>query len=271
MAGYRATVGRLSTAQKPGVGVPPYTRYVNRPLGRRLAALGYLLGLTPNQVTALSMACSLAGLVLLVLVAPAPALGLAVGGALLLGYALDSADGQLARLRGEGGPAGEWVDHVSDQARQGAVHAATLVALYRFAPDVPRGLLLVPLGYGIVSATRFLSQILAEQMRRAAANEQTPRAAADGQTSPRGGADSANRRAWLNLPVDAGVLCLAFLLAGMPIPFLVAYTTLGVLTTASTAQSLRRRYRELRALTLPAALVLQDGRLEGAPGQPGHP
>ncbi len=155
---YRSAVDRLAAAQKPGLGVPPYTRCVNRPIGRRLAAAAYVGRLSPDQVTGLSMLASGVGLALLVVWAPSVPLGVLVGLLMALGYALDSADGQLARLRGGGGPAGEWLDHVSDQARHGAMHACVLVYLYRFLPELSHALLVVPLIYGISSSTRFLSR-----------------------------------------------------------------------------------------------------------------
>ena len=46
-------VARLAAAQKRRApGSPAYSIYVNRPIGRRLAAAAYLAGLTPNAVTA---------------------------------------------------------------------------------------------------------------------------------------------------------------------------------------------------------------------------
>lgn len=44
---YSSALHRLAGAQKPSHGVPAYTRDVNRPLGRRLAALSHAANLTP--------------------------------------------------------------------------------------------------------------------------------------------------------------------------------------------------------------------------------
>ncbi|MFE3287575.1 CDP-alcohol phosphatidyltransferase, partial [Streptomyces sp. NPDC059233] len=41
----------LRGAQKSAKGVSLYSRFVNRPAGRYLAAASYAVGLTPNQVT----------------------------------------------------------------------------------------------------------------------------------------------------------------------------------------------------------------------------
>ena len=111
---FGAIVRSLASAQKPGRGAPPYSRWINRRLGRLLAAAAYLAGRTPNQVTGLSALMTAIALVLVATVRPALWLGILVAFLLLLGYALDSADGQLARLRGGGTKAGEWLDHVVD-------------------------------------------------------------------------------------------------------------------------------------------------------------
>ncbi len=248
---YHDAIARLGAAQKSGMGVPPYTRYVNRPLGRRLAAAARLAGLTPNAVTALSMLASCSGLGLLALVPPSAALGLGICVLMVLGYALDSADGQLARLRGGGGPSGEWVDHVSDQARQGTLHAAVLVYLYRFSPGTPPALLLLPLLYGTVSSTRFLSQILAEQMRRQWALAQQTVAPTWAPPMARPSIEEtrlSRAKAWLHLPSDPGVLCLTFALAGAPAAFITAYALLCFLNTGAAVASLVRKYGELRTL-----------------------
>jgi len=66
--------------------------------------------MTPNAITAISAMFSAAAILLIALAEPQWWSGLAVWLLLALGYAFDSADGQLARLRGGGSPAGEWLD-----------------------------------------------------------------------------------------------------------------------------------------------------------------
>ena len=94
----------LATAQKSNRNAPAYSRWVNRPLGRIFAATAFKLGLTPNQVTAISAVFTFAGIGVLATGTPSWWLGVLVAALLVLGYALDSADGQLARLRGGGQP-----------------------------------------------------------------------------------------------------------------------------------------------------------------------
>ena len=76
---YRDTLRRLAGAQKPAAfGSPAYSRFVNRRIGRYLAAGAFQLGLTPNQVTAVSAVFSLAGILTIALVEPAWWVGLVV-------------------------------------------------------------------------------------------------------------------------------------------------------------------------------------------------
>ena len=101
---------------------------------------------------------------LLALVEPSWAVGLAVAACLVLGYAFDAADGQLARLRGGGSPAGEWLDHMVDAVKASGLHLALLIGLYRFDVVDPV-VLLVPLGYCLVDAVTYFATMLNEALR----------------------------------------------------------------------------------------------------------
>lgn len=222
----------LSAAQKSGAGVPAYTRYINRPLGRLAAAGAHVLGMTPNQVTLISGVFSGASIAVLTLARPTWGIGALVAAGLIVGYILDSADGQLARLRGTGSPAGEWLDHVVDAARMPAIHLAVAIALFRFAEQLDPGLLLIPLGFLLVSTVRFFALILAEQMKRAAATTTVTRGSLG--------------RSLVALPGDFGLLCLLFFAWHALTLFLVLYTVLLLLNAVLLVLSLIRRYRELR-------------------------
>ena len=128
--GFREAMTQLRGAQKSARGGPPYSIFVNRPMGRVLAALAFRAGLTPNQVTALSAVATFVGVGLLAAAPASYVTGVAVGLLLVLGYALDSADGQLARLRGGGSLQGEWLDHTVDSLKVVVVHLAVLVTWY---------------------------------------------------------------------------------------------------------------------------------------------
>lgn len=234
----RTTLGRLAAAQKGATGAPAYSRFVNRPLGRLLAALAYRAGLTPNAVTGVSAATTATGIALLVLAPPSVGVGLAVAACLVLGYALDAADGQLARLRGGGSPAGEWLDHMVDAAKLLTLHLAVLVALYR-AGAVDTELLLVPLGYCVADGALFFAMMLNEALRarHGAATRAQPSAARAGV-----------RRSLVSLPTDYGVLALSFLLWGAPAAFLTAYALLFLATAAHLALGSVKWFREMGRL-----------------------
>lgn len=237
---HRDTVRRLAGAQKPpAVGSPAYSRFVNRRIGRHLAAGAYRLGRTPNQVTAVSAASSLAGILLVALVEPSWWLGVLVALALALGYALDSADGQLARLRGGGSPAGEWLDHVVDCLKILALHTAVLVSFHRFF-GLDQGWLLLPLAYQLVGSTAFFAMTLNDQLKRGRV------APAPGPVVP------SLRRSLLVLPTDYGVLCLVFLLLGWRTGFVAGYGALLVANAVYLAAALVTWYRAMSALGRPA-------------------
>jgi len=235
----RATLRRLSAAQKGAVGAPAYSRFVNRPLGRLFAALAFHAGLTPNAVTTVSAVSTATGIALLVFLPLSVPTGLAVAGCLVLGYALDAADGQLARLRGGGSPAGEWLDHMVDAVKLLSLHLAVLVALHRSGVVEVGPLLLIPLGYCIADGALFFAMMLNEALRAqhgAVTRAQSPSA---GPTL---------RRSLLSLPTDYGVLALSFLLWGIPAVFVSVYAGLFLATAAHLALGSVKWFREMGRL-----------------------
>jgi phosphatidylglycerophosphate synthase len=236
--GLRATVARLSAAQKGAAGAPAYSRFVNRKLGRLFAAVAFHAGLTPNAVTGISAAFTATGIALLALVPPSVPMGVAVAGCLVLGYALDAADGQLARLRGGGSPAGEWLDHMVDAAKASSLHLAVLIGLYRFE-TVDGWLLLVPLGYCVVDAVTYFGTMLNEALR--AQHGVATRAARTGQRVGVG-------RSLLTLPTDYGLLACVFVLFGAPSLFVPTYTVLFLAAAAFLALASVKWFREMGRL-----------------------
>lgn len=245
MASVGTALRELRGAQKSAKGVSLYSRFVNRPVGRYLAAGSYTLGLTPNQVTLISAALSFAGAAAVALVPPSWGLGLAVWALLAVGFAFDSADGQLARLRGGGSAAGEWLDHVVDCAKLTALHTCVLIAFYRF-PEAygigggadgaaPAGWLLVPLGFQLAAVVTFFGGLLTEKLKPKPA----PGSAA---------AAPSTLRAVALLPVDYGVFCLVFLLLGGSGAFRWAYAGAGAMAALFLLAFLAKWYRELSAV-----------------------
>jgi phosphatidylglycerophosphate synthase len=237
--GFRDAMARLRNAQKSARGGPPYSIFVNRPFGRVLAALAYQAGLTPNQVTALSALATFVGVGLLAAAPASWTTGVAVCVLLVLGYALDSADGQLARLRGGGSLQGEWLDHTVDSLKVVVVHLAVLVTWYLHL-DLPRGWLVVPLVFATASSVHFFGMILVDLLGRATRAELSlpaPVKVAPGASS-----------SLLKLPTDYGVFCLATVLLGAHAAFVGVYTLLAAATVGYTLLVVGKWRRDVVAL-----------------------
>jgi phosphatidylglycerophosphate synthase len=224
---------RLAGAQKSTASVPAYLRFVNRRAGGLLAALAYALRLSPTQVTMLSSAVSFCGIAVLALCSSTVPTGIAVSLLLLLGYALDSADGQLARVRGGGSRAGEWLDHVADVAKISSLHSAVAIAVLRFFHLGSLLYLLVPVAFGVANVTQFFGMMLRDKLTVADA------------TVPGQSGSSSLLVAWLLLPLDHGSLALAFLVLGAHTLFLWCYGLLALATVLFAARSLTKAYRGL--------------------------
>jgi phosphatidylglycerophosphate synthase len=218
---YRSALRGLQQAQKTPRGVSLYSTWVNRPWGRRLAALGDALHLTPNTLTLASAACSLTAVVLLALLPRTVPVGLVAGALLMLGFALDSADGQLARLRRSGSSAGEYLDHMLDCVVKATLHAAVLVALHREGER--EAVLLLPLSFQVVSLALFFGSILVAKMRESSSLPEQDR--------PGRRVSSVTSSVAL-LPADHGVLCASFLVWGVPSVFLPVYGLLLLVNAA---------------------------------------
>lgn len=236
---YWGTVRRLSAAQKTAApGAPAYSIYVNRRLGRYLAAAAHRVGLAPNSVTAISAVFTFSGILLLSIGAPTWGLGLSVWLLLAVGYALDSADGQVARLRGGGSPSGEWLDHVVDSVKISSLHLSVLVTAFRHFDLPSPAWLLIPLGFTVVAAVTFFAMILNDLLKAkhaTRAEEVTPRR-------------STAWRSLLLIPTDYGILCLVFVLLGAPQLFFTVYTVIFAANAAFLVLALRKWFRDMSSL-----------------------
>lgn len=226
---FRSALTRLDTAQKPGVGVPAYTRWINRRVARVFAAFFGTVKATPSIVSVVSIVFTLAGLAtFLLLQTSSPLLaGLVAAGLLAVGYALDSADGQLARLQGTSSLQGEWLDHTLDAIRLPAVHLA-IAAGFLFS-QMPAAAAAAAL-FSVLASAGFLSQNVGGLLRDNARVERT---------------EVRRMQSWVLLPTDPGVLCWVFVLWGAPPVFTVAYVLLMLANVAHMVVSSRRRWREL--------------------------
>ena len=231
------SIRALSAAQKSNAGAPLYSRVINRPAGRVLAAVAHRVGMTPDQVTLLSACCTYLAVVLSAVWAPSVVAAVLTSLLLMVGYALDSADGQLARLRHGGSRAGEWLDHVADVIKLSTIHAAIAISLFRFSLDDLAGpaVLLVPLAFGAVQNIHFFSYILTYQLRY---HGGTPLASGEGRPGL--------TKAVLSAPTDYGLMCFVLMLRSAPVVFMWVYGLMLVGYTLYVALALPRWYLELR-------------------------
>lgn len=234
---WRQAYLKLAAAQKSSKGAPAYGRFVNRPLGRAFAATAYVFNRTPNQVTAISAAFTFSGIAVIGFLRPSIGWSLLSGVLLVIGYALDAADGQLARLQGSGSSAGEFLDHTVDALKSGVLHLAILASWFQFDDRV--WLLLVPMAFQAVESVQFSSFLLTDSMRRAHRGG-APVAVASHRTSS----------IWYSLaklPEDYGLLCVIIGLRFWTEGFTVVYTLLMITSAALLAIGLPRRYQEIRS------------------------
>jgi phosphatidylglycerophosphate synthase len=102
------------------------TRLVSQRAGAVVAAVAFNAGLSPNAVTLLGLALSLAGCLCFV-VDQSPEAWIAAALLWQLAFAFDCADGQLARATGRSSAFGAWLDVACDHVRQAAIAIAALI------------------------------------------------------------------------------------------------------------------------------------------------
>lgn len=229
---------QLAFAQKGHArGAPAYSVYVNRRLGRALAAGAHGVGLTPNQVSVVSAAHSFVAIGLIALAPIGPLTGVVIALLLVLGYAWDSADGQVARLRGGGSAQGEWLDHFIDALKISSLHIAVLVGLYRVLPSEQAWMLVVPLVFAVVASTTFTAMLLNDLLKGKHAMAST---------HERGGGTLL--RSLLVVPTDFGLVCIVFVLWGWTSAFLIGYGLLMVASAGFLALAAIKWFRDMGAI-----------------------
>lgn len=235
---YREAFANLKAAQKGHArGAPAYSVYINRRIGRVFAAFAHTRGWTPNQVTAISAVHTFVGIALLIALPPSWWSGVLIAVLLACGYAWDSADGQVARLRGGGSAAGEWLDHFVDAAKLSVLHLAVLVGLWLHTPLRDTAWLLVPLAFSAISTVTFFGMLLNDLLKAS-------RSVAS--THSRGGGTLL--RSTILLPTDFGVVCLVFVLWGWTSGFIVVYGLLALAALAFLVLAAVRWFREMKSL-----------------------
>lgn len=243
---HRELVVRLSSAQKSNRGAAGYSRWVNRPVGRHLAALSFRAHLTPNQVSTISALFTFSALTVIAVVRPGWLVDSLAVLALLIGYAFDSADGQLARLRGGGSYAGEWLDHYFDAIKMTSFHLVVAIVWFRHYDLLHAADLLIPLGFCVVSVVFFFALLLADLLRRVElVRSGAPPTAAKNLDAD---APAPVLRSLIVLPNDYGVLALALLLLPAQSGFRVLYTLLFIANALFLIAGSVRWFREMGRL-----------------------
>lgn len=235
-ATFRASLVALQRAQKTSKGAPAYSRLINRPLGRVFAAFAHVLGATPNMVTVVSAMFSFSGIALIATARSTPLVSLTVTVLLVVGYALDAADGQLARLRGGGSVAGEWLDHVVDAIKISFLHTSVMINWYRFE-DASDRRLAIPIAYQVVASIVFFVIILNDHIRRAHRGTTAAIMKGDGSSS--------TLYSIAVMPTDYGLMCLVLGLMWWS-GFVWVYGLLLAANAAFLVLALGKWYREMR-------------------------
>lgn len=236
--GLRQAHAQLALAQKGHArGAPAYSVYVNRRIGRILAAWAHTLGVSPNAATGISAVHTFLGIALLMLLPAAPWTGFLVATLLILGYAWDSADGQVARLSGKGSPAGEWLDHFVDAIKISSIHLAVLVAAWLHTPVEAPFWLALPLVFSVVATVTFFGMLLNDLIKASHGGVSTHQ---------RGGGTAV--RSLILLPTDFGMVCLVFVFWAWSPVFFVLYGFLLLAATAFLALAAVKWFREMAAL-----------------------
>jgi phosphatidylglycerophosphate synthase len=226
----------LSLAQKGKKGVPVYTLYINRPAGRVVAAALRNTRFRPNHVTFAGAVLTYGALLWLAFGPGSGAVYAVVGLILAVGFVLDSADGQLARLQGRSSKLGEWLDHVLDSGRIVVLHGAVFCFLLR-ATSIPALPLAVLCGaFLFASSTIFFAGALLDQLIRNSASQ-----------LPAGNPATATSltRSVLTLPVDYGTTCLVLVTLPWAGIFLPLYAALALIHCLFCAAYLAKFYRTL--------------------------
>ncbi len=230
----------LRSAQKPSRGTAAYSRNINRPAGRVVAAAVNTIGMTPNQASAISAVFSFSAIALIAFARPTVALGIAIAILLAVGYVLDSVDGQLARLSGSGSVSGEWLDHTIDCFKTTTLHLAVLISWYRFGWNDHEAWLLVPIGFTVVAVVTYFGLMLMPTLRPPKPADDTP-------------STEHPLRQYAILPMDYGFQCWLFVLFGFPTVFGWAYTAVFACCALALVAALRKWWRELRVIDREAA------------------
>lgn len=147
-----------------------YTTYINRPLGRKIAEISPDF-ITPNIMSAFSFLVFCSGCIIL-LTSQHIFIPLLFTSLMLIQYALDSADGVLARIRGQSSAKGEWLDHSLDSLKISILHF-TIVVMFMSNGDNLTNIELAAFGLSVFGQSNnfTINQLKAKILRKRGGEE----------------------------------------------------------------------------------------------------
>jgi len=227
---------KLDNSQKKGSGTPVYTRYVNRFIGRLLAAIFATFNISPNTVSFFSAGLTFISFVLFLLM---PSITILESSILVLvlyfSYALDSADGQLARLLSRQSKQGEWLDHFLDALKIPFSHGVAILFIISKIETITYTHLVFFLVIISLSSANFLSNILKSKLLVSKNSETTTMSHKTNIV-----------RSVLTLPLDYGFFITIFLFAYEINIFSTIYYFYGIVLILYSILLFFKTWRELK-------------------------
>jgi len=157
---FKANYENLRDLQKGSKGTPAYTRYINRWFGKVFASFLGCFKVSPNAISLTSGLLTIIAFVSFLLFKEITFLtSFLLVILLLFAYALDSADGQLARLLKKQSKKGEWLDHTLDAIKIPFGHGVAIILIVQ-KTDFEGFLLIFYLFLLSLASARFFSNIL---------------------------------------------------------------------------------------------------------------
>lgn len=214
---------RLRSASRLGDGA--YSTAVIRPLSRLITRAGLRLNITPNTLTAVSLAVGV-GTALLIMTGSMWA-GIAAAFGLQLALVIDCSDGEVARFTRRYSSVGGWLDGIGDRVKEYLVFAA--LAMVAARGQIADSWVLAIVAMTVITARHLedhayhdRADAMAPPLRGEAAVGDNPRYVLSGPAS-----SGARRRFWLkkiaHVPIGERYLTLSIgLLTGRPMLTLIA-------------------------------------------------
>lgn len=236
-----ALLASMASAQKKRHGASLYLLWVNRPLGRLLAAIAYKRNLTPSAVTLAGGVITYAACGVIAINGESQLWAIVAAIALMIGYALDSADGQLARISGKTSLSGEFLDRCIDMGKFVLLHASIVAVLLR--SDEVSGPLVG------LAGTVFLASLVVQSFASILRTELSKRKPSDVLRSNASEYGLKDRfKSVFYLGKEYGTVCVFVAFLPLSVPFFTGYVILALITLGTALLFVVKWHGELLAL-----------------------